>query len=85
MLSVQKLVKTKKNKKKRKGLRRKLSAFLVQMKMGIILYNEKSLHHKLEELWFRSIKWCHFKWCHPKMVAPGRTAPLSNATGDSEE
>ena len=52
-------------KKKTKGLRRKITRFLVQMRLET-KQNEKKLglRRKSVELWFYIII-----WCHPKMVS----------------
>ena len=57
-----------------------MNAFFIQMRIETIQITRKSLHSKLEKLWFHMIKWCHLKWCHPEMVTPGAGCPPSDAT-----
>ena len=54
----------------KKGPRGKISGFSVHMSMETKQNEKKGLHHKLVELWFNIIK-----WCHPKMVTPGVGRP----------
>ena len=54
----------------KKGLRRKFRGLSQRMWMETHWIETKSLHHKLLELWFHMIK-----WCHPKMVTSGALSP----------
>ena len=58
---------------KKKGLRRKISGFLVQLRLETKKMKKHGLHHKSVELWYHIIIWRH----------PGR-ATLSNPRPPSD-